>query len=210
MNESKQKTQRQIQKEQTRERLIEAAIAEYARRGITAATTADIAAAAGVSHGTVFAHFGTQEVLLDTVIEVFGLRISRRLHELAASSTGLRDVLSSHLQGLAEYEQFYTRLVTEGRLLPESARHTLTAIQSTISFHIGQAAADEMQAGRMGNYPVHLLFNTWVGLIHHYICNSDLFVKDGSVLERYGTELLDHYMGLVAHQEQKDRKGMIV
>lgn len=200
MGDEKRKSQRQAQKEQTRERLIETAMAEYGRRGILAVTTADIAKAAGLSHGTIFAHFGTQEALMDAVIEVFGMRISRRLHELAASRKGLRDVLSAHLQGLMEYEPFYTRLVMERRLLPESARHMLTAIQSAISFHIGQAAAEEMEAGRIGAYPVHLLFNTWVGLLHYYITDSDLFVTEGSVLTRYGQELLDHYMGLISRK----------
>lgn len=202
MGERTQKSQRQIQKEQTRELLIETAMETYGRYGILAVTTADIAKAAGVSHGTVFAHFGTQETLLDTVIEAFGMRISRRLHELAASRRSLRDVLSAHIQGLVEYESFYTRLVTERRLLPQSARHTLTAIQSAISFHIGQAAMAEMEAGRIGDYPIHLLFNTWVGLIHHYIANSDLFVAEGSVLTRYGTELLDHYMRLISRRAE--------
>ena len=199
MGEETQKSQRQIQKERTRERLIETAMEAYGRYGILAVTTADIARASGVSHGTVFAHFGTQEALLDTVIEAFGMRLSRRLHELAASRKGLRDILSAHIQGLMEHERFYTRLVTERRLLPQSARHTLTAIQSAISFHIGQAAMEDMAAGRIGDYPIHLLFNTWVGLLHHYIVNSDLFVAEGSVLARYGTDLLDHYMRLITH-----------
>ena len=196
-SDTKPKSLRQIQKEQTRELLIETAIEEYGRHGFLSVTTADIAKASGFSHGTVFAHFGTQEALLETVIEVFGLRISRRLHELAATRVGLRDVLCAHLEGLMEYEPFYTRLVTEGRLLPESARHTLIAIHSTISHHIGQAAEIEIQAGTIGPMPMHLLYNTWIGLIHYYLVNNDLFAPGESVLERYGIELLDHFMHLV-------------
>lgn len=190
-------TKRQLKKEETRRRLIEAALGEYGRRGFAATITADIAAAAGVSHGTVFVHFPTQEDLMNAVIEAFGERVALRLHELAAARNSLKDVLTAHLMGLTEYEAFYTHLVIEGRLLPESARHTLVMIQSAISFHIGQAAEDEMNAGGIGRYPVHLLFNTWVGLIHYYIVNGDLFAPGGSVLKGYGEKLLTHFMNLI-------------
>ncbi|MGZ7443085.1 TetR/AcrR family transcriptional regulator [Paenibacillus sp. TH7-28] len=192
------KTQRQLQKEQTRKRLIETTLAQFAQNGFTATRTSDIAKAAKVSHGTVFAHFSTQEALMDAVIEEFGSRVSWRLHELAAEGGGLRDVLKAHLTGLAEFEAFYTRLVIESRLLPDSSRNVLIAIQSTISLHVSQAAEREMNAGAIDVYPLHLLFNTWIGLIHYYLANNDLFAPGGSVLERYGQELLEHYWRMIA------------
>jgi len=198
MSKKQSKTQRQVQKDQTRKHLIETAFEQFAQKGLTTTRTADIAKAAKVSHGTVFAHFSTQEALLNAVIEEFGARVSLRLHELAVRNNSLQDVLAAHLKGLAEFEAFYTRLVIEGRLLPESARNAFIIIQSAISFHISKAAEREMQAGTIDPYPIHLIFNTWVGLIHYYLANNDLFAPEGSVLERYGQELLDHYMRLIA------------
>ncbi len=192
------KTQRQLQKDQTREHLIETALEQFALQGLTTTRTADIARAAKVSHGTVFAHFATQEALLNAVIEEFGTRVSLRLHELASGNSSLRDVLWAHLKGLTEFEAFYTRLVIENRLLPESARNAFTIIQSSISFHLSQAAEKEIKAGNVDPYPIHLLFNTWMGLIHYYLANNDLFAPERSVLERYGQELLEHYMRLIA------------
>jgi len=191
------KTRRQLQKEQTRKHLIETAFRQFAQHGFMTVRTADIAQAARVSHGTVFAHFSTQEALLNAVIEEFGLRISRRLHELAAGNRGLREVLEAHLKGLRECAAFYTRWVVESRVLPESTRETFTIVQSTISFHISQAAEREMDAGEQVPIPVHLLFNTWIGLLHYYLANDDLFAPGVSVLERYGQELLDHFMCLI-------------
>lgn len=198
MSESKPRTQRQMQKDQTRKHLIETAFEQFAQRGLTTTRTADIAKAAKVSHGTVFAHFPTQEALLNAVIEEFGARVSLRLHELASCNNSLRDVLAAHLRGLTEFEAFYTRLVIEGRLLPESARNAFTIIQSSISFHLSQAAEREIKEGTIDPYPIHLLFNTWIGLIHYYLANNDLFAPEESVLERYGQELLEHYMRLIA------------
>jgi len=197
MNSEQPRTYRQIQKEKTRKDIIDTAFELYSRQGFTATRTADIAKAAKVSHGTVFAHFSTQEALQSSVIEEFGERVSLKLHELAANNNSLRDVLEAHLSCLTEFEGFYTRLVIEGRLLPKSARNSFLIIQSTISFHLSQAAQREMKEGKIDEYPIHLLFNTWIGLIHYYLANNDLFAPGESVLDRYGQELLEHYMHLI-------------
>lgn len=190
-------TQRQKQKLETRNHLIQTAMKQFASDGLTATRTSDIAAAAGVSHGTVFAHFPTREELLMAVIEEFGTRITTRLHELVETHSGLKQVLAAHLTGVGEYEEFYTRLVSEGRLLNASCRNAYVMIQSSISFHILQAAEPEMEEGRIRPMPTELLFNTWIGLVHHYLVNGDLFAPGGSVLERYGKLLIEHYMGLI-------------
>ena len=63
------KTNRQLQKEQTKELLIKTAYMMFSERGIMNTRMSDIAKAAGVSHGTVFAHFLTQEALIENVVE---------------------------------------------------------------------------------------------------------------------------------------------
>lgn len=194
-------SQRQKQKTQTRKHIIDAALNQFAKDGLTVTRTSDIAGEAKVSHGTVFAHFATREILLDAVIEEFGMRITKRLHELVSSNCGMKEVLEAHLRGISEYEAFYTRLVSEGRLLHESARNSLVMIQSAISFHIIKVAEREMEACKICPVPMDLLFNTWVGLIHYYLTNGDLFAPGGSVLERYGKQLVEHYINLIALKE---------
>jgi AcrR family transcriptional regulator len=193
---------RQQQKEQTRKLLIETALRQFAEHGLNATPTVDIARTAGVSHGTVFAHFPTREDLLIEVIQEFGTRIALRMHELAEGGKSLREVLEAHLNGLMEVEPFYTRLVTERPLLPVEVRYSLLGIQSAIAFHLQQVAEAEMNRGKIRNQPLHLLFNTWLGLIHYYIANSDLFAPGESVLKRYGPELLNHFLTLIATDER--------
>ncbi|MBC8062447.1 MAG: TetR/AcrR family transcriptional regulator [Clostridiaceae bacterium] len=190
-------SQRQKQKIQTKEHLIDVAFNQFAKDGLTTTRTSDIAIAAKVSHGTVFAHFPTREILLDAVIEEFGLRITNRLHELVSVNCGIKELLEAHLKGISEYEDFYTRLVSEVRLLNESARNSLIVIQSTISFHLIQIAESEMENNKIRKMPIDLLFNTWVGLVHYYLINGDIFAPGESVLKRYGEQLVDHYMNLI-------------
>lgn len=190
-------TQRQKQKISTRKHIIEAAIQQFAEKGLTTTRTADIAKAAHVSHGTIFVHFSTQEELLIAVIDAFGSKINMRLHELANGKSGVREILEAHIKGLIEFEDFYTRLVIENRLLPKDARNIFIMIQSTISFHLSQAAEEEIKAGSVLPLPSHLIFNGWVGLIHHYLVNGDLFSPGESVLKHYGQDLIQYYMRLI-------------
>lgn len=55
---------REAKRLQTRERLMGAAIAEFARAGMAQADVGTIVAAAGVAHGTFFFHFPTKEHVL--------------------------------------------------------------------------------------------------------------------------------------------------
>lgn len=186
---------RQLKKERTREAIIEAAYRVFSERGILGARMSDIAAAAGVSHGTVFLHFSTQEELVCEVAQFYCTNIARRTHELAESGGGLREILEAHLDGIAEYEPFYTRLVAENRLLPTAARDAFVTAQSTLSHHFGKAAA------RVSPLAPELLFNTWLGLIHHYLLNGELFAPGGQVIRRCGPRLVDFFLDLIGSEK---------
>lgn len=189
---------REEQKRQTRQRLIAVALELFAQRGIGATRTMDVARAAGVAHGTVFAHFPTRDDLVTAVIEAFAGTLIGRLNELADRGAGVREVLAAHMEGLIEHEALYARLVMEGPMLPRGSRTTMLAIQSVVSFHLYGAAEKGWERNELRPMPQHLLFNTWLGLVHHYLCNQDLFAPNESALARHGQELLDHYMGLLA------------
>lgn len=191
-------SKRKLQKDQTREGILQAALYEFASRGFIATRTSDVADVAGVSHGTVFAHFATREDLLIAVIEEFGRKVAGRIHELASRGGSVKEVLQAHLEGLIEEEAFYSRMVSERSLLPANAQSALVAIQSAISIHLNQAASREIASGAIRPIPMHFFFNTWMGLIHYYLSNADLFAPGESVLKRYGGELLEYFMNLMA------------
>lgn len=190
-------TKRSRQKKATSERLIASAYRRFCRDGIAATRVTDVAAAASVSHGTAFVHFSTRDELVAAVIKRYGGRIALRLHELAASRAGLRDVLRAHLDGLNEHEKFYARLVVETPSLGKTARTMLIGIQSAISTHMAAAADRDRAEGLIRAVPSSFLFNLWIGLVHHYITNRDLFAPGSSVLERRGREMIDQFMTLL-------------
>ena len=195
------KTSRELQKEQTKALLLKTAYEVFSEKGIMSTRVSDIAQAAGVSHGTIFVHFKSQEALIEEVIELYGQKIATRTHELANSSADLSSLLRAHLDGIMEYESFYTRLVIENRLLPSGARDSFLAIQSAISFHFSQAIERERISGQEGKIPPYLLFNVWIGLVHYYLANGDLFAPEGHVIRRYGDTLIENFIKLLAYKK---------
>jgi len=191
---------RSERKKATWGRLREASVRLCTRHGFLHVRTLDVARAAGVSHGAVFKHFPSREALVEATIQLVGRRLTDRLHELAQGRAGLRAALAAYLECVGEFEPLYARLVTEAPHLPERALRCWLGIQSAVCIHVSQALAEEERRGTIRPMPLHLLFNTWIGLVHHYLSQRDLFAPRSSVIARCGKELLEHFLSLVSIQ----------
>jgi len=187
---------RQLQKERTRESIIAAAMKVYSEYGFSAPTAA-IAREAQVSHGSIFVHFPTVESLLLCLLDSFSQDLTVELHTLSESGGDIEKLLAMHVDMLIKHEGFYKRLITEAVYLPEEAKNTFIAIQSTVSIHFLQALEGEVSAGGIKPVPFHMLFNTWLGLIHYYLLNGELFAPRESVLLRYKDALIECFMALI-------------
>jgi AcrR family transcriptional regulator len=192
------KNSREIQKEQTRALLIQTAYDIFCNMGIMRARASDIAQAAQVSHGTVFVHFASLDSLIEEVVAVYGQKIALRPHALAHGHAHLAELLRAHLEGIMEFEPFYIRLILENRLLPPGARDSFVGVQSAISFHFAKAM--EHDAAYASGIPPCFLFNIWVGLLHHYLSNGDLFAPEGNVIRRHGDMLIKNFLKLVERE----------
>lgn len=188
---------RQNNKKVTRKRLIDSAIDCFGRSGIVKTKTVEVAKSADVSHGTVFLHFSTKDELLIEVLSEFGRRVTRRMRELTDSGMGVEAVLGVHLKVIAEYEDVYYRLVAESANLPDEVELVMVSIQSAISHTLNVAVRKEVEMGRIKHMPMHLLFCTWIGLLHHYLLNKHLFCPEGSLIKKNGQMLLSHFMSLI-------------
>ena len=179
---------RAAQKIQTRHHLLNMAYAAFAENGFLGTKTLDIANAAEVSHGTLFAHFPTKEELLIKTIDEFGLRIGTKLQQLTKDKATAREVLAAHLATIQEFESFYATLVIEGPLLPAAARSRIFMIQSGIAHYLEKTLKDSKSS-----MPLHFILNSWLGLIHYYLANRDLFAPKKSVIATCSQELLQSF-----------------
>ena len=191
-------TNRESQKAETRQRILAQATRLCARRGFARTRTIDVAKAAKVSHGSVFVHFSSREALIGAVVGEMAREITDVLHARAAAGGSLRDALQAHLEALEAREDEIRWLLLEGPMLPAGFHTAWVGLQSAVSVHLGEAAEREMAAGRVRRMPLHLLFNTWIGLVHHYLINRDLFSPKRSVIREHGPVLLEHFLDLIS------------
>jgi len=187
---------RKQQKAQTREKIIAAAIKVYSDKGFSTPTTV-IADEAQVSHGSIFVHFPTVESLLLCLLDDFSQDIKKELHSLSEYGNDITRLLEMHIDTLIKHEDFYKRLVKEAVYLPEEVKNTFIEIQSTLSIHFLRVLEPEIKAGKIKDIPFHLLFNTWLGLVHYYLLNGDLFAPQDSVLIRYKDTLIKCFVSLI-------------
>lgn len=193
---------RQTQKTNTRKKIIETAYRLFSENGFSVATSI-IAKEAGVSHGTIFAHFPTLNDLLIDLLSDFGDKMGASLHVLAEKCDSAEDLLKEHLTVLEEYEAFYARIISEKNMLPDEAKNTFIIIQSTVAFHFGSVIEREIEKGTVKKLPIHMLFNTWLGLVHYYLLNKEFFSDyNESVLRRYKVELLSAYLNLIDKESE--------
>lgn len=189
---------RDARKAGTRDQVVRKAMSACARSGFGAARTADIARAAGLSHGAIFVHFPTRGDLWREVASRMGREITGRLYELTHQGATLRDTLLAHTACLARYEALYRAFLLEGPYQTPDFRRVWTGIQSAVSTHLSKAI--DAEATCLRPMPLHLFFNTWIGLVHHYIVNRDLFAPGASAMKRHGPQLVDHFLSLVARE----------
>ena len=192
---------RQIQKLNTRKKIIETAYKIFSERGFSVPSNI-IAKEAGVSHGSIFAHFPTINDLMVSLLSEFGDKIGMNLHKLAKKCDSMENLLKEHLRVLEEYEAFYCRLISEKNVLPEEAKDIFAFIQSTVAFHFSSVIEREIEKGTVKKLPIPILYNTWLGLVHYYLMNRDFFSdSDGSVIKRYGPELVSTYLKLIKNEK---------
>src|SRR5271154_1638869 len=123
-------TIRTQQRVQTRQEILRAARRVFEARGFVGARTQDVAEAAGVSHGSVFAHFGSRDALIAAVVDEAILDAEAITRRRLKSASAIEDVLSGHLEGLARYEDIYARIIAERPFLPKTVQARMTEINS--------------------------------------------------------------------------------
>ena len=109
------------QREQTRERIVDAAVAAFAEHGFAASSTRDIAARAGVTQGLVTYHFPSKDELWRVAADkIFGLlegQMPTPPESAGAESPaeGARAAISSYVQFAAQHPEMFDFMVDAGR-----------------------------------------------------------------------------------------------
>jgi TetR/AcrR family transcriptional regulator len=149
-----------------RPRILEAALATFADRGVEAASIADVAARAGMSKQALMHHFRTKELLRDGVYQ----DLARRLREL------FPDVAAELVTGGQEY----------GRAIDLVARR-LADNQTIARFMLYELLSQPQQTTRW----LRTEAAPWLGLVMGVI-DQDRIRREGAVRGRKASRRLPH------------------
>lgn len=191
---------REMQKQQTKQNILITAEQLFAQQGILLTTMDEVAKAAGVAKGTVFVHYPSRDELIYAVVDKLCHECDRLYEQMHGFNGDVYGILSIHLDILIQFEGLYRQLILERTHLPEQAQLRLLGMQSAISNYIWLVYREQMQAGIVKPLEQALLFNTWLGLVHYYLMNEDLFAEVGrqtNLLSTYKEKLLNHFMLLI-------------
>jgi AcrR family transcriptional regulator len=189
-------TVRTQQRARTRQDILDAARRICEAHGFVGARTPDVANEAGVSHGSVFAHFATRDALIAAVVDSAILDAEAVTRRRLKGARTIEEALKGHLKGLAEHEDIYVRIVVERPFLPEAVQARITEINAAVATHI----FDALNYGGLEHslrVSPRFAFNTWLALIHHYLMNRDLLAPSKSVLAAKGGELIRNYLAMI-------------
>ena len=116
---------------QTRERLLRAAAEVFARRGYDGTRVADIAAAAGVSNGALYAHFGSKAELLVAALRTHGRRQLADLF-VADPDRSVTELLLDVGRSLPQQDDAGRNLVVEGLVAARRDAHVARPMRDYI------------------------------------------------------------------------------
>ncbi len=191
------KLTRKEQKQQTRAGLVDRAMTLFAKNGIATTTTADVAKALRVSHGTVFIHFATRDQLILAVVEEFGDRLSSALKNELADGLSLAELLKAHLAVLSDFEDFYLRIISESQSLPPRIRSIVYSMNASLSYRFFEAAEGDMARGKLKKLDQPSFFNAWMAVLHYHILNRDLFSDEMPITRAKGEDILRQFLALI-------------
>ncbi|MEU3855380.1 helix-turn-helix domain-containing protein [Streptomyces sp. NPDC029554] len=106
-------TKRQLAAEQTRQKLLDAALDNFSRRPYAEVTVGEIARSAGVAHGLLSHHFNGKENLYAEVVRKINgqLRAATQITTEGSAEARVRRHLSAHFDFLAAHEDAAVNLI---------------------------------------------------------------------------------------------------
>ena len=122
---------RQRSQQETRRRLLAAAIELYGEKGSAGTTIKHIATAAGVAVGTVYLHFQDSQALLHEVLKLALARLRQELAKFADPELVGRDVVVAKMEGLVSFVEHFPDLAS---ILFDSGHLTTTPGKEALEY----------------------------------------------------------------------------
>ena len=176
-------------KEETRRKIVQAAVELFNRQGVTATTMEQIAAAADIAKGTLYHYFSSKEAIIVAFMQqTFAERSPRRsvqLSSLPDTRTRMQMIFVELIEGVrAQKDVFETYMLYRVRSLltfqPDESMHSGLSLLGKEIIALGQAAG-EIRA----DWPLMLLEDLFefavIEVIKQFYLAPDRFVAETAI-----------------------------
>ena len=181
---------RQLQKQKTRQHLLKIAKSEFVKKGFLNTTTSEITEKAGIAHGTLFLHFKNKDALIVEILDRELEEINQTIQQMIAGSVDLEQLLLQYLNLLQEEEELFVVLARELPFYNEELRRKILFRDSIIRSHFHRAIELGIKEKRYREVDVTSTVIFFFGTINYYLSLKSIFIKEGSVIEKFKTSII--------------------
>jgi AcrR family transcriptional regulator len=196
---------RDIQKEETRLKVLEAAKVEFLMNGWQGLSTAEVAKRASLAHGTVFFHYKTREALLTEVLNQELMNITGALDGLLAGQSDLAELLEHYLDFLEQEEIFFAILSREMAQYTAPLRRVVLGREAAVRQYFYRAYERGVEAGRYKTVDIPTVLNFLFGTIHYYLSLRDSYRDGPSVIADKRSLISRTFLNLIQRQDEDGR-----
>lgn len=196
------------QKQETRDRILQAALSQFAEKGFEGASIRDIASQAGVLHGLIKYHFNGKEELWKSAVDFLFERQAAELHDPPGEEQLPPDIRARNW--LKRYVRYCARYPEHGRIMAQESIRETDRMKWAVEKHIKpiherakRANAHWIAAGVYPDIPQYAIIYIISAaaqapfmLAGEAKLSEDFDVTDAAVIDAYAdalvTFLMDH------------------
>jgi AcrR family transcriptional regulator len=193
---------RKLQKQKTRELILQTAKTEFIKNGFLNTTTSQIAIMAGIAHGTLFLHFKNKNVLITEILDREMDQISAGIQKLISEAADLEEMLILYLNLLQEDEDLFSVLARELPFYSDELRRLILFRDSLIRSQFHKVIKNGIQAGKYRRIDVASAVTFLFGTINYYLSLKNIFVQEGSVIAKFKTSLIKTFKALLICEKE--------
>ena len=188
---------RQIQKQETKAKILTAAKQIFMKRGMLNTATSQIAEAAGIAHGTLFLHFPTKDSLIIQLLDIEMVKFSDNIKKLLVDSSKVEILLIQYLHLIESEELFFSTLARELPFYQSELRRKIIFRESIIREQFYNAIQDGIAEGAFSEIEIPSTLTFLFGTINYYLSLRNMFVKDESVIAKFKDSIVNNFMRML-------------
>ncbi len=165
----------------TRQKILSASQALFAKKGYHKTTTSEIASTAGVAEGSIFKHFSTKENLLFALVEEIDTKQITNLLQLAAhqeTKNALKEFLKSHLELINNNFNLLKIILYEAQFIPSLREKFIKEVALNIFTPLEDFIKEKCASREFKNLTPEITARALVGMMVAFIAWEDVLKAD--------------------------------